>query len=273
MVKGSKMVSKWDLMNNWGIVLPPSRPSAWYLNLVGSYLRKTEKYSPVAVLGSTPEFLDLLYEFGFENVLVLDKSEQFHEAMMESRVYQGKEHFIKGDWLQVLPDLEGKCSLILSDLTSGNVSYDDRPLFYSLIQGALGPGGLFCDKILTHPGQNILISDLIEKYSVLPTNLLYANYFSSEMLFCSELLDIKQVVDTSLFYSILEDKLTNKRLLKFTQMAKLVTPPGCVWYYGKKWHDLKKDYCNGLILIEHHGEEKWSPYYGRLHYNTFQKSK
>src|SRR5207249_4344535 len=99
---------------------------------------------------------------------------------------------------------------------------------------------------LTHPKEHISLSFLVQKYSELPLNLLYANHFSCEALFCSELLNIKQTVDSSLFYSILADKIKNERVLAFVEEAKKITPLGCMWWYGREWAELRADYCQSL---------------------------
>jgi len=105
----------------------------------------------------------------------------------------------------------------------------------------------------------------------LPLNLLYINYFSCEMLFCSELLDLKQLVDTSLFYDFLDKKVKNKRVLAFVKHAQMITPKNFVWYYGRKWDQLKSQYCSNLKLISIEEDEESSPYFGRLKFFTHTK--
>jgi len=192
--------------------------------------------------------------------------------MTKSRIYRNAEQLVEGDWIETLPGLKGMFSLLLSDLTSGNVSYADRARFYSLITDALDQGGIFCDKVLTHPGPNLSFDGLVEKYSRLPLNLLHINYFSCEMLFCSDLLDLKQLVDTSYFYSILDQRVKNQRVRAFAEHAKMITPPDCLWYYGRKWDQLKQEYCPNLKVITDDEDEPSSPYYGRLRFFTLQNA-
>src|SRR6266436_7110597 len=196
----------WDQMQTWNLVLPPSRPSAMQLARIASNIGDLDKTAPIAVLGSTPEFRDMLHEQGFRQIYVLERNVTFHRAMSQLRIYQNPEKLVEGDWRQTLQNYKGVFTLILSDLTMGNIPYDDRSMFYDLVTGALRKGGLFCDKVLTHEGANLSVNKLIEKYALLPLNLLHINYFSCEMLFCSELLDIKEQVDSSLFYSILSER-------------------------------------------------------------------
>src|SRR5665213_857374 len=213
------MADTWDMMQDWNLVLPPSRPSAAQLSQIVETIRGVDRDNAVAVLGSTPEFRDLLYECGFTNIHVLDRNETFHNAVSAMRVYKNSETFIKGDWLETLPGFRNTFALILSDLTSGNISYDNRAAFYNLIAQSLRVEGLFNDRVLTHPGLNLSIDELLTKYERLPLNLLYANYFSCEMLFCSDLLEINKMVDSSVFYTALMERVKNPRVLAFINYA------------------------------------------------------
>lgn len=262
----------WANIQHWNLVLPPSRPSAWQLNRIRDLVHNMDLASPVAVLGSTPEFRDLLHECGFRNIFVLDKSSEFYNTMSEMRIYRNQENLVLGDWLDTLSQHRAMFSLILSDLTSGNIAYERRSEFYNAITEALNIGGVFADKILTHPGPNIRLKDLFDKYSKLPLNLLQANYFSCEVLFCSELLDKKKLVDTTFFYSTLQEITNHPRLLAFIEYAKLITPPNCIWYYGRKWYELRQSYCPRLSIVRTEDDDATSPYFGRLKFIWLQRS-
>ena len=184
--------------------------------------------------------------------------------MTALRVYDASETFLEGDWMDVLNKHEGFFSAILSDLTSGNIPYEDRYRFYSLLSNSLRIGGVFFDKVLTHHGEHMTLGFLSDKYSKVPLNLLYVNHFSCEFFFCSELLDLKSLVDTNLFYEILNDELKHPRLRAFLKLVPKVTPPDCVWYYGKQWADLEKEYCSDLQRLSVFEEEQGSPYHKRL---------
>ena len=250
----------WDNIISWDMVLPPSRPSLYHLDCARRALAHVERTDPVAILGSTPEFRDLLVELGFVNISVIDNNPSFYQSMAALRIYNGPETFIEGDWTDVLQKHERHFGAILSDLTSGNIPYDDRSGFYSSLSNSLKDGGLFFDKVLTHRGKHLSIASLSEKYSGLPLNMLYVNHFSCEFFFCSELLDLKSVVDTSFFYQVLSDKLQHPRLQAFLKHVPKVTPPDCLWYYGKRWADLQRDYCPELKRLSVIEEEDGSPY-------------
>jgi hypothetical protein len=261
----------WDLMQHWYLVLPPSRPSAFQLTSIHCAISKLDRSLPVAVLGSTPEFRDLLHECAFQRIHVLERNTPFYNAMTEARIYRNAETLVSGDWLDTLPKLRGRFVAVLSDLTSGNVPYDQRARFYEGIADSLMDGGIFLDKVLTHTGCNHSVDDLVDKYSALPLNLLHINHFSSEMLFCSELVDLKQLVDSSMFYAILEDRIKNERVRAFAYHAKKITPPGCTWWYGRNWEELQKDYCPGLVQIAMAEDEPSSPYYRYLKFFELMK--
>jgi hypothetical protein len=82
---------------------------------------------------------------------------------------------------------------------------------------------------------------------------------------------MKDVVDSSHCYSILEHEIKHERVRAFVEHAKKITPLGCVWWYGRKWTDLQADYCNKLIELGSADDEIGSPYYGRLKFFEFVK--
>jgi hypothetical protein len=264
-------MDKWDLIRRWDLILPPSRPSAAQLSMIKARIAAIERSSRVAILGSTPEFRDLLFECGFREIYLLEKNLNFLNEMSRLRVHANAERIIEGDWLNTLPMMKGTFAVILSDLTSGNIPYDFRREFYDKVADALTGGGIFLDKILTHQGKHIPLRSLIEKYSQLPLNLLYINHFSCEALFSSELLDSEQLVDSSRFYIALDEAVQDARVRAFMERAKELTPPGCIWWYGRPWNVLEPDYCVALKRLETRDDEDGSPYLGRLKFLTSVK--
>jgi hypothetical protein len=254
----------WALMQHWDLVLPPSRPAAQQLARIQSQIGHLDRAASVAVLGSTPEFRDLLFENGFRDIYVLERNPTSFASMTGLRVYENTEHLIQGDWRVTLQHCKKQFRLILSDLTSGNLPYEDRSEFYDKVAGALADGGLFSDKVLTHPCPHIPLSEIIERYASLPLNLDYINRFSCEALFCSELLDIDETVNSSLFFATLDERVGNNRVKAFARQAQRITPPGFTWWYGRRWSELAATYCKALETISVHDDEPTSPYYGRL---------
>ena len=54
-------MSDWKNMEQWEMVLPPSRPTVEELDRIEKYIGSYSRAEPIAILGSTPEFRDLLY--------------------------------------------------------------------------------------------------------------------------------------------------------------------------------------------------------------------
>src|ERR1022692_4429338 len=205
-------IGTWDRMQSWDLVLPPSRPDELELGRIMQATAHKIRDEPVGILGSTPEFRDLLYEAGFTSIYVLERNPTFFEHVTAQRIFRNQENIVIGDWLDVLPSYPRYFSLILSDLTAGNISYTNRTKFYASIAAALAPGGLFIDKVLTNENGQITMPELEVKYSKLPLNLQTANYFSCEAVFCSELQLQSEVMDTTVIYSQLKQRLLGQRL-------------------------------------------------------------
>lgn len=259
-------MSNWDNMLQWETVLPPSRPTEEELNRIIRNINSYDKNMPVAVLGSTPEFRDVLHYLNFSNIYIFDKSIDFYHQMSEllPRNVPENERFISGNWLETLPLYPQKFQFVLSDLTMGNLAYEQRKNFYESIYSSLMFGGIFIDKVLAFDFQVPTLDDLFRKYEILPINLRTINDFSSEVLFCSELVIKNQIVDSSKFYEIIRKGKYTEKIKLFAEKAKMITPEGFIWYYGKPWDELTSEYFSKYSSAIIYPEEKIeSPYYNR----------
>ena len=259
-------MSDWKNMDQWYTVLPPSRPTNDELERIEQFLYTADRDKPVAILGSTPEFRDLLKRMGFHYRYVFDRSVDFYNRMgrlLPDSVPNG-ERFIDGDWLTTLPDYTDFFIAILSDLTMGNISYLDRDMFYTAIAEALVTGGTFIDKVLAFDFPVPSIKDLFKKYEKMPINLRTINDFSSEVLFCSELVTENNIVDSTKFYSRIREGSYSEKIKFFAEAAHMITPEGFLWSYGVKWEELSESYgrfySSQRIYVE---EDVKSPYYLR----------
>ena len=266
------MADIWDRMDDWSLVLPPSRPSYEQLNYFCEFLKPYPRDTAVAVLGCTPEYRDLLFRLGFHRIYLLERSKEFFEIVSPLCLYASGEKIIWGDWLETLPELAGTFGVILSDLTSGNIPYGRRGEFYSSINAALKDGGIFCDKILTHPRDPISLDDIYDSYRWRPLNLLTANWLNCQGIFCSAVLSEMQDLDTTRAYRLLEglsDEPSWQRLLNLTQR---ITPMGGTWYYGLPWVQIQQDLHSNLTLLAESEDIPSSAYSGWVKWMVWGKS-
>ena len=254
----------WEKMHTWSDVLPPSRPDVWQLKIIENYLDKFDSDVNIAVLGSTIEFVDLIIRNGKNNIYVFEKNEDFYLSQNKYRAYLDKEKLILGDWLDTLKDYENYFHIILSDLTIGNIEYKYQNSFLRKISSALCKEGVFIDRILTHQIEKLSLDSLFHKYERLPLNLRTINDFSSEFLFCSELLNTKSMVDSTVFYETIIELSKNPQILKFVEFSQLVTPYNCYWWYGKEWSELQTSYMRYFEILQEFDEPENSVYFKRV---------
>ena len=257
-------MDSWDRMTSWDFVLPPSRPSYQHLSWFRSQLLSLARHDPIAILGSTPELRDLVAICGFNHIYVYERNPQFLERMNRLRVVQSEETIVVGDWLHTLPRWKSHFAAVLSDLTSGNLPYAQHAAFYSFIADALRPGGIFCDKLLTHPVPHEPLQVLIPKYDAAPLNLQTLNDFSCEVFFCSDLLSRYSAVDTDRFYAHLRNVCTNPTTQAILARLPLITPPGMLWHYGRPWNTVRRFFDPRLHCTDEQLEATPSPYARRL---------
>ena len=63
-----------EIKSNWQYVLPPSRPSCHELERIQLSLFTVNRDDPIAVLGSTIEFRNLLHSMGFKKIYIFEKN-------------------------------------------------------------------------------------------------------------------------------------------------------------------------------------------------------
>lgn len=261
----------WNSFNTWHLVMPPSRPDEMQLSRISILIENFDRQMPVAVLGSTPEFRDLYHKMGFKNIYVFDKNIIFYNSMKQLMTYaKCNEQFICGDWLDTLPQYSNKFSVILSDLTLGNLNYDVRDRFYSYINKALSWEGIFIDKILIHD-HFLNVEQLLQAYEKKPLNLKTANYFNCQMLFCSQLIQINEMVDTTQIYQYLGSLHQYAWLPKLLELTKKITPSDCIWYYGREAKDITTLFQYHFNILAVWEEPVDSPYYFFAHHYLFRR--
>lgn len=239
-------MSDWKNMDQWEMVLPPSRPTVEELNRIERYIDNYDRTEAIAILGSTPEFRDLLFRMGFQNRFIFDKSIEFYQRMSNLLPVHttDDEHLVVGEWLITLPNYTDSFRIILSDLTMGNISYENRYIFYKIIADALIQGGTFIDKVLAFDFQVPTTDELFHKYENLPINLRTINDFSSEVLFCSELVSQRKQVDSTELYRFIDSGNYTNKIKYLSKAARIITPEGFIWDYGVPWSELSDVYAS-----------------------------
>ena len=237
-------MSDWKNMDQWEMVLPPSRPTVEELDRIEKYISSYDRYEPIAVLGSTPEFRDLLHRMGFKKCFIFDKSIDFYQRMSKLLPLHtiNNEQLVVGEWTDTLQNFVGVFRIVLSDLTMGNISYNNRYVFYKAIANALISKGTFIDKALVFDFDVPTIDKLFQKYEQLPINLRTINDFSSEVLFCSELVYERKKVDSTELYSFIDNGEFTDKIKFFSKAARMITPEGFTWDYGIPWSELSNVY-------------------------------
>lgn len=246
---------KWtELAGKWMYYIPPGRPSRGdidcFREIIKSFFGNSKNLNAL-VLGATPEFRDLLSELG-ATVSLIDKNPYMVSAMNFLRVYQNPEAVIIDDWFEALPKHTRKYDLILSDFTQGNIPYAKQKTFYKLIAGALMPGGLFIDRVLTYRDPNRLYNadKEFDDFAACPINLLHINDMFYKCFFASNWVYKWKRVNLKKTYFLMKKK-KNPVISKYADiMEKLMGSGEIIWYYGKDWAEIKKSYFCHLQLIK-----------------------
>lgn len=240
------VTTKWDRFDSWYRFLPPSRPSAEHIEVFRACLLSAIERTgnrEICILGSTPELRDLAARLGRVKVVVIDHSDAFHKGVDWLRtVPTDDEELIIDDWSQALGRMPHRFSAVLSDLTLGNIRYEDRGRFFSSIARSLMTNGLFVDRVLTNELPQIPIRRLADHYSDIPGNLSVLNRFFNESLFCSSLLDGRDVIDIDQFISDMRAMDGNTGFKWCVDNLQRAIPAGSKWYYGRPWSRVKQDF-------------------------------
>lgn len=267
-------MTDWSQHRSWELVLPPSRPTTEELSRIRLALRSVRRAEPIAILGSTPEYRDLLARAGFSNVHLIDASETFHDAMTQMCAYRVslKERFHHETWQDHFATGR-EYRAILSDLTLGNIPYVDRGHLFEALSRALVPGGMFIDKVLTNEGRRFSTAQIADHFRNLPVNLRTINDFNCIALFCSEVVFDGQV-DSTRSYDVLSHEFReDPHLLELIMRCEEVTPRGMRWHYGLPWERVQPDYIgNRLQLLSRHGQDGGSPYRDHAYQFLYRRS-
>ncbi len=253
-------MSMWSRHHAWTQVLPPSRPTPQELTRVRDVI-STFRNPRVAVMGSTPEFRTICGQMLVTGVVTIDNSLEFHESvdpLVTTR--PTSERFVHTSWQRFFLETDDLFDLILSDLTLGNIPYEERPQLFRDIHRTLKRGGYFIDKVLTNEGRPWDAEDIGRKYAALPLNLETVNAFNCEAIFCGTH-SVNGVLNAAHAYDNLEQQLGHcDHPASLIRECELITPRHMLWYYGLPWSDVDKYYAHGLSRVARFSQEAQSPY-------------
>ena len=110
----------------WKLHRPPIRPTSFFLEVIESVMNCIEKPSSM-ILGSTPEFVDLLISRNCLNIASIDNNKENHLSMLKLCNAQNKDKlsFVNSNWLN--QGDEGKLSydIIVGDISHYFLSFPD----------------------------------------------------------------------------------------------------------------------------------------------------
>jgi SAM-dependent methyltransferase len=168
----------------------------------------------------------------FDSVYVIDRSTGFAEISDYLCGDAGTDRVIVGDWLDTLPHAEGRFDLIASHFTHGNVSFAERPAFFSAVRRALSPTGLFFDTVFQPRRPLYGAEEIVCEFQHAPITTRTLNDLSCKGIFLSDPIDSLGYVDTSVAYDwLLETHHTRafERAVELT--TEMITPRGTRWDY------------------------------------------
>lgn len=234
------MANNWKHFSSWDTVLPPNRPGRAETDLLRTCLLNANKDLAI-VMGATPEYRNLLKLLGFKAIVVIEKNISFLNSLSHLSIESEVETIVEGDWLDVLQEYRGKCDVIISDTTLGNIPFEKQDFLQTSMCETLQPDGILFDRIV-HYRDGLCNWELInETFRFLPVNLETANLFHIMAVFRSPTIaEIGRVNAKSAYDAVIGQ---NPKLLRIAELTKLwVTPEMCEWYYDGKYRHPFKNY-------------------------------
>ncbi len=123
-----------SVAEQWGLFLPPARPSLSELVILERYLFDTKKHvheATVAILGSTPEYRDLCQTHNAHYSNIDYRAQNFHELRSFMLHKDNDSHLIESDWRTM--EFPQKFDLFFGDLVTTVVPVKDHDLILANI--------------------------------------------------------------------------------------------------------------------------------------------
>lgn len=220
----------WAAFQGWDLVLPPNRPDKEDMDRLRVVSSGLPKQDSACLLGSTPEYRVVLRDL-FEHVYIIDKSDEFKAVSDAICGSDPCETYVKGDWLEVLPDLPSKFDLIASHFTHGNIAFSDRRPFFLQVSQLLRTYGVFYDVVFNPPRDLFTIEDLEASFRLEPPNSQTLNLLNAKAIFQGAPIAELGYIDSTAMYEWLLSGSRDRTFLTLVERTTLVTPRGLRWDY------------------------------------------
>lgn len=132
------MAGKWNLQDVWHLYTPPGRPCASDLRFIEAYVGALDSGAKALILGSTPEFRDMMMGYGIETTCV-DYAPASFERFKAHMKHRDESRLVNADWREM--SLDGKYDVILGDLSFNMLPAKDWGGVTAKLAGALEKGG------------------------------------------------------------------------------------------------------------------------------------
>lgn len=177
---------KWTntMANVWKNYRPPIRPSKDDLRVFNEFLeKKIKKHGKdvkVLILGSTPEFRDLVNSKKL-TVYVCDYNKKNNDALRLLKKVKGKEVLISQDWVKL--KLNEKFDLVFAEASLNMVKENELPIVLKNVKRLLKDDGLFLAKTWVRVSKSLVpMNRIIKIYRTKYKGKSFKNYMNQYLL-------------------------------------------------------------------------------------------
>lgn len=209
------------IASQWGLFIPPARPSLSELVIFEKYLIKLKQKKSdclVGILGSTVEFRDLCQVYNINYYCIDYNKDNFKELKQYMRHKDTDKHVIVADWREM--KLNKKFDMVIGDLATTVTPVHDHEKMYNQIKNHCNPKALVMLKTIlrtdnkSQPHKNIFNHYrnkffFMEPFGAVWTEVLLADYdFEQDTMDC-------QISTAKLKTSFDQGIITKKEFLSF----------------------------------------------------------
>jgi len=167
-----------SVASQWGLFLPPARPSLSELVALEKILLEQKKKKldlKIAILGSTPEYRDLCQTYEINYRCVDYNKENFLTLRNYLLHKDGDDKLVLSDWRKI--DFDEKFDVFMGDLSTTVTPVKDHDIVYQNIKRHCNPGALLLLKVVLREDNIVLThTEIFSKYR---KELSYLNPFAA----------------------------------------------------------------------------------------------